>query len=217
MIVVIQCAARKKPDAGHLQGPDGRNIMFVANPATAPVRTDRVYARPDDPADAEKSWRTLLLDYNTDSGNNPLGLLHAWKLYANPTYERLAKHVGVAHLYILSAGWGLIKADFLTPAYDITFTSQADDYKRRRKSARYNDFCMLPSEGVEPIVFFGGKDYVNLFCSLTKHAKGHRTVWHNSASEPKAEGCCVQRFNTAIRTNWHYECAQAFIEEKLVF
>ena len=32
MIIVIQCAASKKPDAGHLQRCDGRKVLFVADP-----------------------------------------------------------------------------------------------------------------------------------------------------------------------------------------
>ena len=216
MMVVIQCASRKHSNAGFLQGPDGRNVMFVANPDTAPVSTDCIYARPDDLSSDGKSWRTHLLNYNSNPGNNPLGLYQAWELYSHPIYEHLAKHFGVGSLYILSAGWGLIKSDFLTPYYDITFNSQAEDYKRRRLRARCNDFCMLPSKSTTHIVFFGGKDYVGLFSSLTEHVKGHRTVWYNSQYKQEAKGCEVRRFPTLTRTNWHYTCAQAFIEGKLV-
>ena len=51
------------------------------------------------------------------------GLLPAWQLYENPVYELLKNHCGLKRLYILSAGWGLITAGFLTPCYDITFTA----------------------------------------------------------------------------------------------
>ena len=57
--------------------------------------------------------------------------------------------------YILSAGWGLINSEFLTPYYDITFSAAADNYKRRRKADTYRDFCMLPEDVDELIVFFG--------------------------------------------------------------
>jgi hypothetical protein len=36
---------------------------------------------------------------------------------------------GLENVYVLSASWGLIRADFLTPYYDITFSSSADAYK----------------------------------------------------------------------------------------
>jgi hypothetical protein len=64
----------------------------------------------------------------------------------------------------LSAGWGLIRTDFLTPCYDITFSQSAEGYKRHRKADRYQDFRTLPARSDEDIVFFGGKDYVRLFC-----------------------------------------------------
>ncbi len=57
MIVVILCAARKDPHVGHLRTPDGRNVLFVASPGAAPSRSDIVYARPDDLAEGQKSWR----------------------------------------------------------------------------------------------------------------------------------------------------------------
>jgi len=36
MIVVIQCAASKRPDAGYLVTSDGRPINFVAHPELVP-------------------------------------------------------------------------------------------------------------------------------------------------------------------------------------
>ena len=215
MILVIQCAARKNPDAGWLRKRDGRKMMFVADPGAAPNNAIYSYARPDDVSDTRKSWRTILREYNADPGHNPLGLLSTWKLYKNAIYELLADHCGPERFYILSAGWGLIRADFLTPAYDITFSPGAEKDKRRRKKDQYDDFNLLPQETGEDIVFFGGKDYVGLFCALSEGVKGTRYLWCNSKSAPKAPGCVLQRFHTKTRTNWHYECARAFIEGKI--
>ena len=201
MIVVIQCAARKKPDAGCLCRLDGRKMMFVADPDAAPASVTQAYARPDDASDTGTSWRTILREYNADPGNNPRRLFPAWQLYENRTYGLLAEHCGPERLYILSAGWGLIRADFLTPAYDITFSPNADMYKRRRKNDEYDDMRMLPTETTAPIVFFGGKDYVDLFCALTEGVKGSRYLWHNSVNEPHAPSCTVRRFHTTTRTN----------------
>ena len=215
MILVIQCAARKRPEAGHLRTLDGRKVMFIADPGAAPDGVSHAYARPDDAFDTGKSWRTILREYNAVPGHNPLGLLPAWRLYENPIYELLADHCGLKRFYILSAGWGLIRADFLTPAYDITFSPGAEKDKRRRKKDQYDDFNLLPQETGEDIVFFGGKDYVGLFCALSEGVKGTRYLWCNSKSAPKAPGCVLQRFHTKTRTNWHYECARAFIEGKI--
>lgn len=215
MIVVIQCAARKKSNAGHLCRRDGQPILFVADPSTAPTGAGIAYARPDDNSDTGISWRDDLLEYNADPGKNSLHLLPAWQLYENRTYERLLGRYGLENFYILSAGWGLIAADFLTPAYDITFSPSVDRHKRRKKKDRYDDFRMLPANTAEPVVFFGGKDYVPLFCSLTENVKGRRVLFYNSANAPDAPGCRLTRFNTTTRTNWHYRCANAFINGEI--
>ena len=216
MIVVIQCAARKQDNAGQLRTLDGRNVMFVAKPDSAPPDESQVYKRPDDDFDAGKSWRTVLREYNMAPGDNPLGLLPAWQLYKNKTYEMLADRWDTDRLYILSAGWGLIRADFLTPNYDITFSkaNNVEPFKRRGRKEAYEDF-ELPSGTAESIVFFGGRDYIPWFCSLTANAKGHRTVFY-AGSGIDAPGCTLRRFGDPF-TNWHYQCAKAFLEGKFAF
>ena len=211
MIVVIQCAARKQDHAGRLRALDGRNVMFVAKPDAAPPSGSQVYARPDDVSDTGKSWRTVLQEYNAVPGDNPLGLLPAWQLYKNSTYNILADHCGPDRLYILSAGWGLIRADFLTPNYDITFSKarNVEPFKRRGHHETYDDF-KLPTGATESIVFFGGRDYISLFCKLTAKAKGHRIVFY-AGSGTDAPGCALRRFGDPF-TNWHYQCARAFVE-----
>lgn len=213
MIVVIQCAATKRPHAGHFLTSDGRPVMFVADPLAAPA-SHCLYARPDDASDEGLSWRELLLRYNEQKSKNPFGLLPAFELYENETYRRLVERFGLENTYILSAGWGFIKGAFLTPAYNITFTAQADSYKRRRRRDTYQDFCMLPSDTEDPIFFFGGQDYVPLFTALTKSICAPKTVFHYSASPPIAPGCSLQRFQSCNPRKWHYECANAFIEER---
>lgn len=196
---------------------DGRPVSFVAKPEWAPSDSTRVYARPDDLSENGKSWREVLLDYNEQPGANPLGLLPAYRLYENSTYTQLAEAFGQENLYILSAGWGLIRATFLTPNYDITFSQSTDGYKRRRKGDQYRDFRMLPPQMDKEIVFLGGKDYVPLFSSITSGIEGKRTVFFNSAFPPAAPGCTLKRFSTSTRTNWHYECASFLIRDRTPF
>jgi hypothetical protein len=117
MIVVIQCAARKRENAGCLQTRDGRRVIFVGDPASAPAREGSLYARPDDPSDDNGTWRDVLVRNNENL--NPLGLLPASELYANEAYRALAAKFGKEKTYILSAGWGLIPASLPTPYYDI--------------------------------------------------------------------------------------------------
>ena len=214
-IVVIQCAGRKQPNAGYLRNNDGRKVMFVANPDNAPKDASYAYARPDGVDDAGEPWREKLLRYNREQPDNPLGLLPAWQLCQNPAYGLLYRKCGPDNLYILSAGWGLIRADFLTPYYDITFNSSAEKYQRRYRRAPYDDFRMLPDDTDKPVVFFGGKDYVGLFSELTGRVQGPRRVLYNANNAPKAPGCQTVRFHTNTRTNWHYEAARAYVEGHL--
>jgi hypothetical protein len=218
MIAIIQCASSKRPDAGFLRRRDGTKVYFVADPTIAPPTDRYTYARPDDLSDTGATWRQVLLQYNSNSGNNPLGLCRAFELYGNDTYRRLVERFGTDKTYILSAGWGLINAAFLTPNYDITFSVAAKrkaPYKFRKKTDRYDDLCMLPADTAEPLAFFGGKDYVPFFCRLTQAVKGARTLFYNSSLSPNAPGCLLEKFSTTTRTNWHYECANAFLDGRI--
>jgi hypothetical protein len=212
MIVVIQCQGSKQRDARCLKTAIGKPVNFVAQPALAPSDNSRVYARPDDFSDDGRPWRQILLEYNQD-GRNPLGLYPAYQLYEDRIYRELANRFGLQNLYILSAGWGLISANFLTPYYDITFSQMAEKYKRRRTSDHYDDFAMLPTSTTDPVVFFGSKSYVALFCSLTRGSSCEKTVFYNTGQAPDAPGCFLKKFEDAKRnTNWQYDCAKAFLD-----
>lgn len=211
MIVVIQCAASKQVAAGHLLTRDGRRVMFVAQPNLAPSSDSVLFARPDDASDIEGTWRDELMRYNANSSDNFLGLLPAAGLYTHPTYRNLATKIGYGRLFILSAGWGLLPASFLTPNYDITFSIQAEPYKRRRRTDFYSDFSAFTGGEEDQMIFFGGKDYVPLFAKLTEMHAGPKTVFFNSQHPPLAPGCHLERFITTTRTNWHYECAEDWL------
>ena len=215
MKIVIQCAARKDPNAGSLTSDDGRPVLFVSDPEMAPPSDDHLYARPDDVAGAGNTWRELLVKYNNREENNPLNLYRAYKLYTNSMYAVLVNQHGNDNVFILSAGWGLIGSDFLTPKYDITFSPSAEKYKRRSKRDQYHDLCMLPIDTDEDLVFFGGKDYLPLFCKLTGNYLGQRFVFYNAAVQPNAPGCKLIRYETSARTNWHYTCAKDFVAGKI--
>ena len=158
MIIVIQCQGRKQPDAAYLKTSNGKALHLVAQPVLAPANPSCVYARPDDPSEDGRPWRQVLLDHNK-AGGNTLGLYPAYQLYRDKVYRRLANRFDLQKLYILSAGWGLIEATFLTPCYDITFsqTKKEHNYKHRAELDPFNDFTMLPPTMEGPIVFFGSK------------------------------------------------------------
>ena len=218
-IAAIQCAAAKSPSAGHFVSPNEGRILFVAAPECAPRDSAIVYRRPDECAPSGITYRQMLVDYNRhDRKDNPFGLLTAWRLYKNDTYRQLVEHLGISNVFILSAGWGLVAADYLLPNYDITFSNSArgeSAYKRRRQRDKYRDFAMLPRTVAQSVFFFGGKDYVPLFCRLTEGI-GRRTVFYNSGNPPPAPGCTLKRHHTNTRTNWHYECARKFVGQVAV-
>src|SRR4029079_4631479 len=171
---------KKQPGAGRMQTADGRRVVFVAHPDSAPL-ADFVHAHPDDESGNGETWRSKVLRYNATPGGNPLGLLIAFELYRNDVYRRLADHVGIENFFILSAGWGLIPASFLTPDYDITFKpKKGQEYKHRRMSDPYRDFQMLPPDTKRPVVFIGSKEYVPLFVSLTSGMIAPRTLFYRS-------------------------------------
>ena len=183
----------------------------------APADESYSYVRPDDFAPKRiVTWREELTKYNEAYGQeNPYRLFPAYRLYANHTYVDLVEQFGPAGVFVLSAGWGLVRSDFLLPHYDITFSASAEPYKRRRTKDRYADFCHLPSDCDESIVFFGGKDYLSLFCTLTADLTCERVVFFNSSVRPVAPGCRLVRYHTKARTNWHYECVREFLAGRL--
>ena len=77
----------------------------------------------------------------------------------------------------------MIHSDYLIPNYDITFSKEAEKYKRRNKNLQaksgYCDFQLHPNTA-EPIIFFGVLDYIDLFCQITKSTQGTRYVLYNS-------------------------------------
>lgn len=213
MIAVIQCAGSKQREGGYLSNQTGERVVFVAQPDLAPKADGYEPVHPDGAAPGGRTWREEVLAYN-ESEDNPQGLYTAWELYRPAAYRRLIEALGVENVLVLSAGWGLVRADFRLPMYDITFTSQVKKdrpWTYRRKSDVYDDFLHLPESTTEPIYYFGGSDYVNLFCRLTQHVQSLRTVYYKSAVPPKAPGCVTEQYPANRNTNWHYDCADWFI------
>jgi len=159
MKIIMQCAGSKQPD-GFFRTAGGRKVFFVARPEKAPHNSCYIHARPDDPSDIKgKTWRQKLSEYNEAAHQNPLHLYPAYQLYLNEIYQRLVERFGIANVFILSAGWGLLRSDFLTPRYDITFSQTKDAYKKRNDTDVWQDYCHLPKKLDDELVFFGGVRY----------------------------------------------------------
>lgn len=212
MKIVIQCAGEKKSNAGCLKTTDNRNILFVAQSYLSASNKDYVYKSPNDLTEKGTTWMDELINYNKQN-NNYLNLLPAFELYKNSIYRDLVKKYGAENIFILSAGWGLIRADFLTPKYNITFSNSKNvniEFKRNKKDI-YNDLCLIPLDLTDDLIFLGGIDYQHLFNKLTTNYKGKRIVFYNSINYPNLKNCEIIKFNTTQKTNWHYTCAKKLI------
>lgn len=235
IIVVILCASGKDDSAGCMSAESGgkvREVKFVADPYNAPPDPSVIYKRPDDIAPSGLSWRKELEKYNREHergrSGNPLKLVPAYELYQPQTpykniYRELVEFLGPRNVFILSAGWGLIPADFLTPRYDITFSQAASREKpytlrQEKDNYLYKDFIKLPEDTSKPVVFLGSKSYIRFFCSLTENIEARKIIFHKSKSEstyPRVlQGYELRRYEAMPRM-WYYECAKQLIRGKI--
>lgn len=159
MRIVIQCAATKAPAAGYWRDSDGRRVNFIAHPEKAGFREGMKFARPDEVGSDGQSYRAALEAYNMRE-DNPFGLYEAGRLYADSAYRQLAQHFGEDRVFILSAGWGLVRSTYCLPQYDITFSQAGGPLKKRGKRDSYNDFAQIATDEREGVHFVGGKDYI---------------------------------------------------------
>lgn len=185
------------------------------------------YATPDDAEPVTNlTWREYLEDYNKrfrTSGDNPNGLCDAATLSKPAIYQQLCRYVGKSNLYILSAGWGLVRADCLLPKYDITFSlrSEVPPESRRREADFCDDFAQLTQEDIassESVYFFGALPYLPAFYYLTSHLHGRIVIYHTPKTEDVVKETGYEYIhypktgsNGRPVTNWQYECAKDFM------
>ena len=217
--VVFQCSSRKHEN---LWTYEGQRIEFVAQPEQCGGSTGFLYSRPDDLIpNTNKTWRRELEDYSrrhSGTGDNPDDLLKAWELYKPKEYGLLVSRFGYKNVFILSAGWGLTRSDFLLPHYDITFSRRAKEaYKKRKKTDTYSDFNHLAKdiEQSDTIYFFGCNDYLPLYYHLTRDLPGTKIIFHKSEKPPQERGYKYCKYVTTQSQNWHYPCVRDFIDGKL--
>lgn len=225
MDIVIQCAATKVPHAGAFRALDGRKVRFVAQPKLSAPDKNIILARPDDASDVpNETWRSRLTKYVAQYGqDNPFELLKAYQLYTHKAYAALVRRFGEQHVFVLSAGWGLVRADYLTPAYDVTFNRRAKLKKPEAfcdSTSTYKYFRQVP-EGSGPIVFLGGRDYLALFERLTVGLRRERIAFLRadeqgvSSLHGSRTGIKFEPYRVAAKTNWHYQCALALAQGKI--
>jgi hypothetical protein len=153
-----------------------------------------------------KSWRKYLEEHQDD-----INLLMTYKLYSRKEYRCLYERFKNS-LYILSAGWGLVGAEFKLPYYDITFSSKSGSSNKRDKITDFKDFNQLDISDNEDVVFIGTPNYVPLFIHLTKNLSNRKIIYWKSKSLKKIkvndtfEYCY---FPNGTNRNWYYELAYA--------
>jgi len=237
-IVIIQCAGRKNQGFWTWRG---QKLVFVANKAKYLIShpsSDCVPCEPDDLVSGsdDLTWRRLLLEYYQTKCRSPViqdadELVQAWQLYTHPIYRSLAegRKCSRASMFILSAGWGLVNADYRLPPYNITFSRAPGTPAYARIGAaelwsKVQQLCGNPLIDVvdrnTTIHFFGGEQYRSLLYYYMDTVSGTKVVYHIGDIRPRESsqrphGYVFTQYtpkNPELRTNWHYECARRFIE-----
>ena len=213
--IIVQCCSRKNGNVWCVSDLKGMQVKFVAHPEMCEKSGSIFLYKPDDKLpNNSMTWRQYLVEYN-NRGNNPDFILQAGDLYQPPIYHSLVSKYGWENTYILSAGWGLIRSDFYTPFYDITFSKQADLCKQRSHHDRYDDFNHLNNDksiGVGcSIYFFGGVAYLPLLYSLTNNIHARKVVYYTAFGIQEFNGYEYIKYKTEDYRNWYYSCAQDFI------
>ena len=215
MKIIISCCDRKN---GMTFQQDGDKINFVSN-VNEVSSNNELYFHPDNLIPNENiTWRELIAKQE-----NRIDLLSTYILYKPNIYKLLFQHYG-NDLFIFSAGWGIVRADYKLPKYNVTFSNGKNIpfYARRKKNDVFNDFNQL--EGLdlnERIIFIAGKDYVSTFCQLTNHLPNEKIIIYKSQDvlidNPYLNKNNFQFFHyqTNTRTNWHYEFANRLMNNQI--
>ena len=126
MKFVIPCSSRKRQSFWMYKG---RRVKFVANPQMHRFESF-LYCKPDDiiPGSTEHEARTTELQ---STRHQPVWPASAADLCIHTKYTKACRRMGHMgkHCHSVLAGWGLVRA-ILLPSYYITFSKQANAYKR---------------------------------------------------------------------------------------
>src|SRR5262249_16040670 len=138
-------------------------------------------------------------------------------------YRDLADAFGWDNVFVLSAGWGLIRASFWTPDYNITFSTQAKKDRPwvwRNTNDRHRvwlDFTHLKDAQVsqdEPIHFFAGKNYRPLYYALMTTLPGKKIV-HYKGNLERRDGFQYAEYEGPEKNRtWHYRAAKEFLAQR---
>lgn len=214
-IPVLSCSGEKIKD--WFSYSDEQHIMFVASPEAvlnAPPPKFPLgikYCRPDDKIfDTEDTWLDLVKKQNHPD------LIPAYQLYKRDIYHKFYMKYR-NNFYIISAGWGIIRASYKIPAYNITYSNSKSvpKYSRRINSDKWNDFNHLKEDSANfdensIIILFSGSNYIESFCNMTKFIKNRKIIYYTAQSISKKDGFEYSKYKKNF-TNWHYEAAKEYL------
>lgn len=203
--VVMICASMKNGEYLKYMNND---IHFKA----VSIPNENTY-RPDDLIPNENiTWRNYICE------NQSKIPLQAYELYTRDIYRSLFKRFG-NNLYILSAGWGLVRANYGLPKYDITFSRGKNQENNRRvyNTPVYSDFNQLSVDNKEDIVFVGTPDYLQLFFKCTEDLSNRKIIYYKkdnlpNTHRPPNNSFLFIRYITNTRMKWYYELAMDLVK-----
>jgi hypothetical protein len=206
-IPVLVCSSKKTKDWFSYKG---KAFKFAASPETAP-KDKFTYYRPDDPIPGEnRTWRDLVLNGQSDPA---LDLVPAYCLYSRDIYRDLYRKFG-NRFYILSAGWGIIRADFKIPAYDIAYSEFSNVLNHLKEdSAKF--------DSNSEIILFAGRYYLPPFRCMTKTIPFKKTITlYRKKEAGEKEGFRENTYQESFHyvdyktdnpRTWVYEAAYKFL------
>jgi hypothetical protein len=215
MKIVFCCSTTKN---GNHFIHNGLTINFVSHVDHA-VDRSVIQVHPDNliPDDVI-TWRELISLQEAQKNLIPAHLLYRPSIY-NDLYQNFGND-----LFIFSAGWGIVRADYKLPKYDVSFSRRSNVplYAKRRPGEVFNDFNQLVgiNEG-ERIIFIGGGDYILPFCELTMNLPNEKVVIYKNVNAVNRlpylniDSFTFLLYDTNLRTNWHYVFAKKLINEQI--
>jgi hypothetical protein len=221
-IAVLCCSSKKSKERFCY---NDQYIKFVASPQMASKTMPKngvEYYKPDDKIPGEnKTWRDLVLEQKHSD------LVTAYCLYCRDIYKDFYRNFG-DRFYILSAGWGIIRANFKIPTYDITYstTPKVPEYAKRGDNHGWKDINHLQEDSMKwgcdsEVILFAGSAYVSHFRemaqSLPNSIQKRILVYTNNKSEDRNvkryQNLVYQYYYSPKSTNWHLEAAETFLSD----
>ena len=204
--IVMMCSKSKKNNS---------NLRFNNNNIVFKAVTNEIINqyKPDDniTENVNYSWRNFISD-NQNHMNIPC---RAYDLYSERVYLDLFLNFN-KRLYIESAGWGIVNAEFRLPNYDITFSQNNNiNTVRNYQLENYNDYNQLTLSQEDDVVFIGTPEYLPLFFELTNELPNRKIIYWKKQSTPinypiPNDTFIYRYYLTNSRMRWFYELAEKF-------